>query len=215
MAPGTARSCVAAASPGSASFGGALAAAPMAGGGHNMAATRSFDCPALAAMLSHMRAALAILLLLGPTALPAAVTYMWVDENNERHWSDTPHPGAQQVELTPQNANSGAAAAAAAGARRIRAAGHERGAGLHQLRDLAARERSGLLRDRLADDQRATRAGPPRRRCRHSDGRWRRHRAHQPRWHGVPAGFGRSRLARRGERGARCLRPHDFVRQRR
>jgi hypothetical protein len=54
-----------------------------------------------------MRAVLAILLLLGPTALPAAVTYMWVDENNERHWSDTPHPGAQQVELTPQNAIRG------------------------------------------------------------------------------------------------------------
>ena len=50
-----------------------------------------------------MRAALLILLLLGSAALPAGDTYTWTDENNERHWSDTPHPGAQKVELIPQN----------------------------------------------------------------------------------------------------------------
>jgi hypothetical protein len=50
-----------------------------------------------------MRCTLLMLLLLGPGALLAADTYTWVDENNERHWSDTPHPGAQKIELTPQN----------------------------------------------------------------------------------------------------------------
>jgi hypothetical protein len=43
-----------------------------------------------------------LLLLLAPSVLPAGDTYTWVDENNERHWSDTPHPGAQKVELQPQ-----------------------------------------------------------------------------------------------------------------
>lgn len=50
-----------------------------------------------------MRAALALLLLLGCAALPAVDTYTWVDENNERHWSDQPHPGAEKIELTSQN----------------------------------------------------------------------------------------------------------------
>lgn len=50
-----------------------------------------------------MRASLLILLFLGAVALPAMDTYTWVDENNERHWSDQPHPGADKVELTSQN----------------------------------------------------------------------------------------------------------------
>jgi hypothetical protein len=50
-----------------------------------------------------MRTALALLLLLVPVLPRAADTYTWVDENNERHWSDTPHEGAEKVELTPQN----------------------------------------------------------------------------------------------------------------
>jgi len=70
-----------------------------------------------------MRAVLVLLLSIGPSVLTAADTYMWVDENNERHWSDTPHPGAQKVELRPQNSYSApppvrsppAAAAGAAG----------------------------------------------------------------------------------------------------
>lgn len=49
-----------------------------------------------------MRVLPLLLLLLGPSVLSAADTYTWVDENNERHWSDTPHPGAQKVELRPQ-----------------------------------------------------------------------------------------------------------------
>ena len=49
-----------------------------------------------------MRTALALLLLLAPAVLTAVDTYTWVDENNERHWSDTPHAGAERVELTPQ-----------------------------------------------------------------------------------------------------------------
>jgi hypothetical protein len=50
-----------------------------------------------------MRAGLVILLFLTSAALPAMDTYTWVDENNERHWSDQPHPGADKIELTPQN----------------------------------------------------------------------------------------------------------------
>jgi len=50
-----------------------------------------------------MRGALAILLLFGSASLPAVDTYTWLDEHNERHWSDQPHPGAEKVELTPQN----------------------------------------------------------------------------------------------------------------
>jgi hypothetical protein len=50
-----------------------------------------------------MRASLAILLFLASAALPAMDTYTWVDENNERHWSDQPHPGADKVELTLQS----------------------------------------------------------------------------------------------------------------
>jgi hypothetical protein len=50
-----------------------------------------------------MRTAIALLLLLVPGLLPAGDTYTWVDENNERHWSDMPHQGAQKVELAPQS----------------------------------------------------------------------------------------------------------------
>jgi hypothetical protein len=50
-----------------------------------------------------MRAVLAIVLFLGSAGLPAVDTYTWVDENNERHWSDQPHPGAEKIQLTPQN----------------------------------------------------------------------------------------------------------------
>ncbi len=50
-----------------------------------------------------MRTVLLLLLLVVPAALPAGDTYTWVDANNERHWSDTPHEGAEKVELTPAN----------------------------------------------------------------------------------------------------------------
>jgi azurin len=50
-----------------------------------------------------MRASFALLLLFASAAMAAGDTYTWVDENNERHWSDTPHEGAQKVDLTPQN----------------------------------------------------------------------------------------------------------------
>jgi hypothetical protein len=44
-----------------------------------------------------------VLCLLGATVLSAAEAYTWVDENNERHWSDTPRAGAEKIDLTPQN----------------------------------------------------------------------------------------------------------------
>jgi hypothetical protein len=50
-----------------------------------------------------MRVVLAIVLFLGSAGLPAVDTYTWVDENNERHWSDQPHPGAEKIQLTSQN----------------------------------------------------------------------------------------------------------------
>jgi hypothetical protein len=50
-----------------------------------------------------MRTALLMLLLGLPAALPAGDTYTWLDDNNERHWSDTPHEGAERVELPPSN----------------------------------------------------------------------------------------------------------------
>ena len=49
-----------------------------------------------------MRIAFALLLLLVPAVPWAGDTYTWLDEHNERHWSDTPHPGAEKVDLTPQ-----------------------------------------------------------------------------------------------------------------
>lgn len=53
------------------------------------------------------------LCLLGATVLSAAEAYTWVDENNERHWSDTPRAGADKVDLTPQNVFSAPLAPAA------------------------------------------------------------------------------------------------------
>jgi len=50
-----------------------------------------------------MRAALCLLLLGASAVLRAGDVYMWVDANGERHWADSPHPGAQKVEITPQN----------------------------------------------------------------------------------------------------------------
>ena len=50
-----------------------------------------------------MRTVLALLLLSVPAALPAGDTYTWLDANNERHWSDTPHEGAEKIDLTPTN----------------------------------------------------------------------------------------------------------------
>ncbi len=49
-----------------------------------------------------MRIPIALLLLLAPAVPWAGDTYTWLDENNERHWSDTPHPGAEKIDLTPQ-----------------------------------------------------------------------------------------------------------------
>jgi hypothetical protein len=50
-----------------------------------------------------MRTVLLLLLLVVPATLPAGDTYTWVDANNERHWSDTPHEGAEKVDLSPTN----------------------------------------------------------------------------------------------------------------
>ena len=47
-----------------------------------------------------MRTALVVLLLI-PALVCGGQTYTWVDENNVRHWSDTPHEGAEVVELAP------------------------------------------------------------------------------------------------------------------
>ena len=71
-----------------------------------------------------MRAGLLILLFLAAVALPAMDTYTWVDENNERHWSDQPHPGADKIELTVAEWLPGAAAPG--GAQRHALAGHGR-----------------------------------------------------------------------------------------
>jgi hypothetical protein len=49
-----------------------------------------------------MRIPFVLLLLLAPAISWPGDTYTWLDENNERHWSDTPHPGAEKVDLTPQ-----------------------------------------------------------------------------------------------------------------
>ena len=76
-------------------------------------------------MLCAMRSAMAFLGLLAAAAALAggAVTYRWVDADGI-HYSDQPHPGAEQITLsTPQTYSSAAAAPSAAARGRARDSG--------------------------------------------------------------------------------------------
>ena len=63
-------------------------------------------------MLQHCLVALSLFALGG--AAVSAVTYRWVDPQGVVHYSDTPHPGAQEIQLTGAQTYHGAPSAAPA-----------------------------------------------------------------------------------------------------